>query len=67
MTRTDGRAIVVFNTTDERNKVYKSLKISMCSKFNFYSMKLLGFNTKPIQFFADKISDPYEINWRYIG
>lgn len=30
-------------------------------------MKLVGRNTQKLHFFADKIPEPQEINWKYIG
>ena len=48
-------------------KVYSELKINECSKFIFHSMKLVGKNTQKLHFFADKIPEPQEINWKYIG
>jgi hypothetical protein len=65
--KNNGRAIVVFNTTKDRDLVYKKLKIGECSKFWFHSMKMLGKNTLNLHFFADKLPEPQEILWKYIG
>ena len=63
----NGRAIIVLNKIEDRNKIYKELKINECSKFVYHTKKLLGQNTRSLHFYADKIAEPQEILWTYIG
>lgn len=63
----NGRAIVVFNNKTDRNIVRKKLKINECNKFVFHSMKLIGLNTQKMHMIADKIPEPQEIIWKYVG
>lgn len=51
----NGRAIIVFNNREDRDKLYEDTKIHECDKFVFHSFKLVGFNTKKLHFFADKV------------
>lgn len=46
---------MVFNNYEQRNQIYKALKINECSKLIFHTMKILGKNTLKLHFFADKI------------
>lgn len=52
----NGRAIVVFNNMEERDKLYSMLKINECNKLVFHTFKLVGVNTRKLHFFADKIN-----------
>lgn len=63
----NGRAVVVFNSTEHRNAVYKKLKMDECSKFCFHTLKMFGFNSHNVHFFADKLCEPQEVIWKYIG
>ena len=63
----NGRAIAVFNDQDQRDAILKSLQINEAKKLVFHISKLLGQNTQKLHFFADKIAEPQEILWKYIG
>lgn len=54
----NGRAIIVFNTIQDRRKVYKKLRKNECVKFVYHTTKLFGQNSLDLHFFADKLSEP---------
>lgn len=45
----------------------KRLEIGECDKISYHTRKLLKMNTRKLHFYADKIAEPQEILWNFIG
>jgi hypothetical protein len=61
------KVIVVFSTLEEKEVVHKKLKMSEITKFWFYFTKLLGQKSESVSFYSERIAEPQEIYWKYIG
>lgn len=58
---------MVFNTIEEKEQVHSSLKLNSFVKFGYYISKLLGFKRNSIGYFSERIAEPQEIYWKFIG
>ncbi len=67
MKRNSSRAIVVFDTIVEKEQIERAFYINGLSKFRFYVSRLFGVGTKDLSIFSDPLSEPQEVNWKYIG
>lgn len=57
----------MFNSSKQRNAVRKALKVDECSKLWFHIMQIFGYNPFKMHLIADKIPEPQEIIWKYVG
>lgn len=61
------KVIVVFNTIEQKEKIHKSLRMNEFVKFWHYIAKILNIEKNPIDYYSERISEPQEIYWKYIG
>lgn len=61
------KVVVVFNTIEQKEKVHAALKMSEIVKFFHYFSKLLGYKSDAINYYSERIAEPQEIYWKYIG
>ena len=61
------KVIVVFNTTEQREIVHKTLRINELKKFLFYSAKMIGYKGLDQGYFTESLPEPEEIYWKFIG
>jgi len=47
--------------------VHLYLKMNEFSKFAHYMSKILGMKSDPIGYYSERLSEPQEIYWKYIG
>lgn len=61
------KIIVVFNTIEEKEMVHRHLKMNECTKFVHYISKIMGCKSDPISYYSERVAEPQEIHWKYIG
>ena len=52
---------------EEKEAVHKQLRMNELTKFWFYFTKAVGCKSESIGYYSERIAEPQEIYWKYIG
>ena len=59
--------VIVFNTFEQKERIHKALRVNEFIKFMHYCSKILGCKSEPIGYYSERIAEPQEVHWKYIG